>query len=64
MMFKCLALKKWQLLLIFVLKGNYFRKVFFWVGITVASESQQAMDWILNSEDHIPAKLFLKEQKP
>lgn len=53
--------KKRQLFLGLFKKDDYFRSVLFWVGIVIASESQQAMDWILNSKDHIPTKLFPKE---
>lgn len=55
--------KKCQLSLIF-LRIIYFSSVFLWVGIVIASESQQAMDWILNFESRIPDKLFPKKQKP
>lgn len=40
-MFKCLAFKYDDIpYIFFFLKDSYFRRVFFWVGIVIASESQ------------------------
>lgn len=62
-MIKCLTFKNYNFSSIFLKRTVILRRVFFWVEIVIVSESQQAKDWILSSEDHIPAKQFPKEKK-